>query len=320
MEAILDHLLASAIPNRPISPVRESIAIIVNPTAGGMRPGRFARALARFEAAGWAVSVHPTTRRGGGEELAQRLAAGPLPDAVIAAGGDGTIAEVVNGLAGSPVALGVLPFGTANVLAHEIGLGGDPVAAADALIDAVPIRVHLGRCNGRLFTMMCGIGFDAHVVARVSPALKRRLGQVRLGKLSYVMASLTQAACHRPVRYRLTIDGREVDAGSAVVANGHYYAGRFVLAPDARLERAEFQVCLFERGGRVDALRYGAAMLAGLVPRLPDVSLITARRIEIDGPAGDPVQADGDLASRLPAAVDLVPDALTLLVPPRPAG
>ncbi len=238
-------------------------------------------------------------------------------DAVVVAGGDGTIAEAINGLVGARDAppLAILPLGTANVLAVEIGLSANPERLAD-VIAAGPIRtVSLGRICDRAgrhtyFSMMAGVGFDAHVVANVNLGLKRILG-----KGAYVAESLRQLAAFRFPRYRVVIDDRAYEAASVIVANGRHYAGRYVCAPDATISEPTLHVCLFESGGRWAALRYMAALQAGRLAERPDYRIVPVRHVAINAPAGESVQADGDIVAQLPVRIDGQADALRLVMP-----
>lgn len=292
----------------------QRLLVIHNPVAGWRRRRRLRAVLDRLERLGCAVDVRETTQRGDAEAFA-RLARAEAYDRLVVAGGDGTINEAINGLADRRVPLAVVPLGTANVLAAEIGLGTGTAAVARAIADGPSATVALGRISGpdghaRRFSMMAGIGFDAHVVARVDPALKRWTG-----KLAYVLASLSQIVDHRNRMYELVVDGRPYRAASVIVAKGHFYGGRFVVAPAARLDEPYLHVCLFARTGRWHAIRYAAALLFGVLHRLSDVALLRARRIEIAGPAGEPVQVDGDLDGQLPVIIDIDDRALRLAVP-----
>ena len=129
------------------------------------------------------------------------------------------------------------------------------------------------------------------------------------------METLRQLAVFPFPRYRVMVDGEAYEAASAIVAKGRSYAGRFLLAPAARLEDPQFQVCLFERGGALAAAHYGLALALGRLARTPGFRIVPGRRVEIDGPAGDPVQADGDIVAHLPVAIEIVPDALGLVMP-----
>ncbi len=158
--------------------------------------------------------------------------------------------------------------------------------------------------------MMAGVGLDARVVAAIRPRLKRVLG-----KLAYVHEGLNQIARLGDDRYRVSVDGIEADAASVIIANGRYYAGRYVVAQAADLGEPVLQACLFQRGGRVQAMRYSMAMLLDRLHRLPDLVVRPGTRITIDGPAGEPIQADGDIIARLPAEIELAAPTLDILMP-----
>lgn len=285
------------------------LALIFNPTAGQRRRRRFAAALDLLSA-GAVVRVLPTGARGDAERFAAQVAADGGADAIVAAGGDGTINEVINGMAGSGLPLGIVPLGTANVLAWELGIGDRAATAAGAILGGAVRAIHLGRCNGRYFSMMAGVGLDAKVVAAIRPPLKRALG-----KLAYVHEGLVQIAKLAPTRYRVVVDGVAADAATVIVANGRYYAGRYVIATAADLGRPELHACLFARGGRLPAIRYSLAMLVDRLSRSPDLVVQAGTRITIDGPAGEPVQGDGDVIGHLPAAIELAPVTLNTFVP-----
>ncbi|MBB6249576.1 diacylglycerol/lipid kinase family protein [Nitrospirillum iridis] len=299
------------------------LLVIHNPVAGRRRRGLMGRVVDALRLGGAEVAVVETTGPRDAERLATLAATGALtdgriPDAVVAAGGDGTINEVVNGLLSAPTshppALGLIPLGTANVLAAELDLPCGVADLARTLAGAAPLTIHAGRANGRLFTMMAGVGLDAHVVEGVDPAVKRRLG-----KGAYVLESLAQIARWPSPRFRVVTEdaaGRrdEHEAASCIVAKGHFYGGRFVCAPQARLDEGGFQVCLFQEGGRLAALGYGAALVTGRLARWQDkrgngpsglgYRVVPAVRVHIEGPVGDPVQGDGDTIARLPVDME----------------
>ena len=246
---------------------------------------------------------------------ALRFAAEADPEAfdlVVAAGGDGTVNEAINGLAQSGLPLAVIPLGTANVLAAEIGLRTDPVSIARCVALGQPRPIALGAANGRRFLLMAGAGFDAHVVAGVGVGMKRWLG-----KGAYVLSALRQLLMFPFSAYEVQTDNTIHHAASVIVANGRRYGGRFMSAPGASLERATLQVGLFERGGRLAAIAYALALVTGRLPRLPSYRLVEARRVEIHGRPGEPLQGDGDVIGHLPAAIEVLPNALELVHPPR---
>jgi YegS/Rv2252/BmrU family lipid kinase len=267
-----------------------------------------------LKAHGCEIQVHETAGPAHATELARSAATDDV-DAVVAAGGDGTINEVLNGLVGSAVPMAILPLGTANVLARELGLSLSPDAVAETIVcgDASPLplgRLHRAGGGVRHFLMMAGIGFDARVVATVGQRLKRRLG-----KGAYAAVSLKQLGGFGFPRYRVEVDGAAYEAASVVVAKARYYAGPYSCAPAARLDDAYFHVCLFERGGRLAAARYAFALARGRLADRHDYRIVTGQRLTIAGPLDDPVQADGDLVAVLPITIEMVPAALRLITP-----
>ncbi len=286
------------------------LLVVYNPIAGRRRRRFLSRVLEQLEGRAASVRLEPTKARGDAQALAQAAAAGGATRLVVA-GGDGTINEALNGLSGSKVALGIVPLGTANVLAAELGIGQSARTVAAAILDGRQHSVTLGTVNGRRFSMMAGVGFDAHVVRDVSSKLKRAIG-----KGAYVLETLRQLVVYKSKFYDVRVDGVAMRAASLLVCNGHYYGGRFVAAPQARLENPDLQVVLFQRKGRFAILRYTLALALGRLPTREDVRIVSARTIEIDGPAGEPVQGDGDIVAHLPARFEAMPDAAILVGPP----
>jgi diacylglycerol kinase (ATP) len=285
------------------------VTVIFNPTSGRRRRRRLAAVLAALTHAGCAVTLRETTKRGDAEAFA-REATRATCDRLVAAGGDGTINEVINGLSDSDLPLAIVPLGTANVLAAEIGLSTRTADIVRTILHGTPRPVFLGRANARKFAMMAGVGFDALAVTRVDLAIKRRTG-----KLAYVLAGLIQLAHQRPTLYDVEIDGKSYRAASAIVAKGHFYAGRYICAPAARLDRPQFEICLFMRPGRWNVLRYAIALALNRLDRLSDVIVMPGNRVHITGPAGDPVQSDGDIIALLPVEIEIVEKGLLLAMP-----
>ncbi|HEX3498037.1 MAG TPA: YegS/Rv2252/BmrU family lipid kinase [Stellaceae bacterium] len=289
------------------------LLVIYNPAAGRRSARRLRRFLDHLARLGVPVELRATATRGDAEEFARVAASGEF-DAVVAAGGDGTINEVVSGLGDADLPLALLPLGTANVLANEIGLPRNPerLALIAATGKARPIWTgEVVTTSGvRRFVMMAGIGFDASVVAGIDPARKRRLG-----KLAYVAEIVVQLARHRDMRFRVRCAGEEIPVAAAVIAKGRFYAGRFVLAPEARLDAPTLEVVLFLRGGRLAVLRYLVAMALGCVHRLRDVRILRAESVAVTGPPGAPVHADGDIVATLPVTMGVASRPLRLIRP-----
>jgi len=297
------------------------LCIILNPWAGrGMGRQKRVELENELRRLGIEHTVLETAGRGGATELTYAALAQGY-DHIAAAGGDGTINEVVNGLAGrgdDTPAVGIVPLGTANVLAHELGLGFSAAAVARTMTAGRALLVQPGEAvNGagaRCFSLMAGAGFDAKVVAGVSAPLKRRLGRA-----AYVWRSLVEARRYRPVRYEVKIDGVRHEASSVIVTRSRHYAGPYVVAPKATLGEPLLHVCLFERWGRSHTFRYGLALLLGRLPRMAGYRVVTGRSVHVSvlSDAGElreqPVQIDGDNALTLPVSIGLAAGAVRLL-------
>ncbi len=291
--------------------------VVFNPAAGAGRRRRLTRALSALVARGLVPDVAETAHPGHAEEIARDAARRGVP-IVVAAGGDGTIAEVASGIAGSTAMLGVLPLGTANVLAWELGLPPAPERAAAVLAAgrSMALRPGVARfADGRtrLFVQMLGAGFDAEVVARLDLGLKRRVG-----RLAYVLGTMRELGRYPFPPIRAELDGEAVEAASVIVTKGRLYAGRYRLAPDARPAELGFQAVLFRRSGPFQAALAGAALPLGLIPHLLGVEIRAVRQIRLSTPASGavvPVQSDGDPAGLLPVLVEDAAGPVRVLLP-----
>ena len=305
----------------------KTAALIYNPVAG-RHPARREREIQEAAAVlgeeSIAVRLVRTLGPGTACELA-RAAVVEGTDLVIVCGGDGTINEVVNGMAPGETVLGILPGGTANIIAKELGLPHHPVRAARQLSRWRPRRIALGRavwaCTSgqpvadperRFFLSVAGIGFDAYIVYKLSTTFK-----MSLGVLAYGWEAIRQALRYRFPAFLCQADGRERRATFAVVHRTKLYAGWFHLAPTANLFESRFALCLFKSPRRERYFLYAAAAAARQHLRLRDVELVDARRIVCicEEQAIIRIELDGELVGTLPATFEIVPDALTVLVP-----
>jgi diacylglycerol kinase (ATP) len=307
-----------------------SLRIISNPNAGGGRDsGQGLRAAAgRFAEQGWTVSWCFTERPGHARELAAAAAAEGL-GVVAAAGGDGTINEVVNGLVGSPTALAVLPAGTGNVLAAQLGLVGVPtplhradlVAAAEALCAGVvrPVDTGLAQSAGgpeRHFVLWAGVGLDAEVAREIETTgrlLKRRFGPAAYGALA-ARAALVATGTPAVV----TCDGERIDGRLllGVVANVRLYGGTVDLSPEALLDDGRLDVSLFMGASVLAKLRHLGAVLARRRAPRSEWRGLSAARIAITADPPLPVHLDAEPFGTTPVVLTVRPRSLRLLVPP----
>jgi diacylglycerol kinase (ATP) len=284
--------------------------VIHNPTSGrGQREGLLPRVLAALAGAGADVHLRATAKRGDAEAIARAESEAGF-DAVVVAGGDGTIAEVVNGLGPAAAPLGIIPLGTANVFAAEIGLKRRIDNMVQTILNGESRIVYTGRANGRRFLIMAGAGLDAEVVEKLPPELKRRFG-----KLAYVIETVRQMFCYNYPSLRIEADGVVLQAITAVACKGRRYGGPYLFAPGADLEKDSFELVLFEKGGPLCVALFGLALPLGLLSYIPGVRWMTAREITITCPEGAQVQADGDLAARLPVVIKIDPEPLAVLYP-----
>lgn len=299
--------------------------LIYNPVAG-RHPARREKEIQQATAALRQAGITARLVRTSGPGTARHLACAAVAEGtslVIVCGGDGTINEVVNGVAPSQVPVGILPGGTANITAKELGLPHDPVRAARQISRWQPRRIALGSvvwANGdptaghgrRFFLSVAGIGFDAYIVYRLSTAFKMSLGVV-----AYAWEAVRQALRYGFPAFRCQADGQERCATFAVVHRTQLYAGWFRLAPTANLFESQFALCLFKSRRRERYFLYAAAAVVHQHLRLRDVELVRAERVVCTSEAQATIrfELDGELVGRLPATFEVVPDALTLLVP-----
>lgn len=267
--------------------------IVFNPAAGRRRAQLLWRVLDVMAANGVRLDIAQTRHPGHAEQLA-RAAAESGERLVVAAGGDGTIAEVAAGLSGSPCRLGIIPLGTANVLAHELGLPFAPKAVAAALAFGRTRAIWPGLATGptgqRLFVQMLGAGFDAQVVHHLCKPLKRAIGRG-----AYALQTLRELPRYRFPQISVRLDGVASQAASVIVSKGRFYAGRYTLAPEAAPTGPGFTVALFEGAGPFVALCCAAALPLDLLAWVPGLRLVRASTVDIDSD-GVPAQADGDPA------------------------
>jgi diacylglycerol kinase (ATP) len=285
------------------------VLVVHNPTAGWRRRRRFQKIVRALVSLGVELDVKATTKRGDAEQFASD-ATSTQYDVVAVAGGDGTINEVVNGLRDPGLPLAIIPLGTANVLALEIGLGGSADDIAQTIAWGHARNISVGLVNDRRFVMMAGFGFDAYVVSQVQPRIKKMLG-----KAAYVLSTLRALFAFRFPSYPITVDGEELKVASAVIANGHYYGGKFVCARDAQLGDPFLHAVLFLRSGPFRTIRYALWLALDRLHKLPDVRIVPATSISVDRADAGPVQGDGDIVATLPAQFTLAPQQISILMP-----
>jgi len=298
----------------PGQAARRRILIVFNPAAGSRRASRLRAVVRALMDRGAEVKIRETMGPKDATEFASECTVADW-DAIVAAGGDGTLNEVINGHRDGVPPVGLIPLGTANLAALEMEIGAPPATVAEMIVRG-PVRpAYVGRVNERRFLLMTGVGFDAHVVRSVSSPLKRLIG-----KGAYALETARQMWRYGFPRFTIEIDGVARPAASVVVMKGRYYAGPYVCAADSRFDDPTLYACLFEKPGRLQVVRYAVNMLLGRLESCGGYRVMPAKRIVIDAPDDDPVQVDGDLGGRLPIVIEAAADAIPLIRMPRTAG
>ena len=308
------------------------VALVYNPASGQYSARRAAAiqdALDVFRGAHIETEEFETSTAGSGIECAQRAVRSGC-DAVLACGGDGTVHEVVQSLVGTDVALGVIPLGTANALASNLGLVGSPATAARKFLSASRVRIPVGRIHyhdrdgnpeSRYFVVAAGIGADALLMSRMDAGLKRRLGYILyLFEAFRIWATdpfpLFQAA--------FTENGhdaaRVAEVSQLLAVRVRSFGGVLrELAPGASLHSGTLELLAFKTRNRLHYLNFLLAVIAGRHTFARNIELWSASTVECQSRNGSKhpifVEADGEVLGSLPVKMEVVPDALTLLVP-----
>ena len=314
------------------------LALLYNQRSGGGRANRHPEveaALRHLQASGIDATLTVTVSSADAAEQA-RLAIAAGCDTVLACGGDGTIHDVIQGMAGSHAALGVLPMGTANAFAHDLGLPLHPARAARALQQAQPKRIALGRVElqslegpkiTRYFTVAVGIGVDAHLFYKLSSTTKQKLGMA-----AYYAKAWQLWFSHQMQSFSVQYGGaasreQQLFATEMLAVRIRNFGGVLrELAPGASLDREDLRLLVCRTDSRLSYLSYVARTLLGASWQVSGVELVHAPAVRCDyaresnngsaRPRGKVyVEADGELIGTLPAEITMVPDALTILVP-----
>jgi YegS/Rv2252/BmrU family lipid kinase len=309
------------------------VALIYNPASGqhsARRASYVKNVLSVLRKAGVEADSLETHAPGSAKTLALAAVRQGF-DTVLACGGDGTVHETIQALVGTPVALGVVPLGTANALAQNLGLGRDPVKAVRALLHAKPVEVPVGRIffredNGaqawRYFTVAAGVGADALLMSSMDPELKRRFGYA----LYLLEAFKIWATNPFPLfDASFSINGnkspRLEQISQLLAIRIRSFGGALgTLAPGASLNKRTLTLVAFKTRSRIQYLRFLLATVAGRQTFKRSIELIDADSVECHTQNGSHsdvyVEADGEVLGALPARMELARETLTLLVPP----
>jgi diacylglycerol kinase (ATP) len=293
-------------------------AIVYNPVARSLSRSlplldRAVAALARHGVEAYLVSTTAPGSAGG--QVRREIDAGC--DLIVAAGGDGTINEVANGMLHTRVPLAILPGGTANVLARETRMSTNLAKAIEELATMRPVRIaagslRMGEAEPRSFLCMTGAGLDAEIVYHLNLDLK-----AAFGKFAYYVGGFSRAFCSLN-EFEVVVDGQRHEASFALISRVRNYGGDLEIARGASLLRSEFEIVLFRGKQSLKYVPYLVGVAIGQAHRMSGYKALRGRSVTCSALGGERIfaQVDGELAGQLPLTAELIPDALTLLVPP----
>ena len=315
--------------------------IIYNPMSG--RPGRRAEDVQQMIGLLGRDGIKATAKATTGPDDASKLAGEAVAaetNIIISYGGDGTLNEVIQGIAGSQTALAVWPGGTSNVVARDLGVPFGIRQLADMITAGKTRRIALGLARrgskfmvqgsdlshganlepetrnaepgtpSRYFVMMAGIGLDASIARSVNTKLKRRTGE-----FAYWLSGIRHLFLWRAEPFAIEVDGRSYQGAFALIGNGKGYGGGMMMTPGARLEEPWFEVYILPPlANNFKYLRALGACMRGK-PDVAGVSLVRGKHIKANSAHEPWVEADGEIIGPLPMTFDIVPDALSVIVP-----
>ncbi|MDO8669916.1 MAG: diacylglycerol kinase family lipid kinase [Dehalococcoidia bacterium] len=287
------------------------VCVIVNPAAGQAlwRPD-IHKAIDLLRGLDWDVAVFETDARHKGTELARKAVAEGC-QLVVACGGDGTINEIIQALPGTDVALGVIPTGTTNVFAREMGIPSSPLEAVKALATGKTRLLDVGTCGDRYFLLWAGVGFDAQVLLNVKPKSKRRYGIPAFFASIFLTLFKFEGR-----RVELIVDDKKFNRRVllVVVSNIKRYAV-FELSRDAEPDDGLFEVLIFAGSGTFTKLRHLLALALRRHRTSPEVESYRARSVTLRSEKPLPVQTDGDVIGETPVHLKMLPRSLKVVLP-----
>ncbi len=327
--------------------MKQTIFLIGNPAAGRNALMKINEAAAIIKNRGHDVQMLLTEKRGDAESFARQISSESGVKSselrndknlelithnskllVIAAGGDGTYNEMINGIACTDIPMAILPLGTTNVLAKELNIPDDIEGALNIALRGKTQKVCLGRITlipevrslktaensntrhsslvTRHFLLMAGIGYDGETVYGIKKGLKKYSG-----KGAYILSGLKTLLRWAPDKLTFTMDGKSCEGYSAIVCKTSKYAGNFRIAPDADIKNADFYAFIMHGKNRLDIFRYVSGIVMEKHLKFTDITYRKIENMEVKGKAH--IQIDGDYFGMTPARIEIVPDALRLV-------
>ena len=279
--------------------------IILNPAAKGDQARKTADRMTKLAPE---AKIFLTENPGDGERLAKQAVAQGFRS-VVAAGGDGTVNEVLNGIDPAQCALGILPVGTMNVLALELGISPDLERALAVIRAGHRRRIDLGYANGRRFLQLAGVGLDAEVVRKTHPEAKRAWGP-----WSYLLTVAQETVTPAP-HLRVKTAGQEFPGAMVLIGNGRHYGGPFRFFPKADMADGKLDVCIFPKSGPLDLLWYLQGILIGGPESLPEVKYLQVPDLTVEADKKVALEVDGEYGGETPVTFRLEKKGVEVIVP-----
>jgi len=289
------------------------IKIILNPISKPLKILLFLQpAIHLFEKAGYKVDLQKCLRFGDAEIEAKKAAESGEFDIIVAAGGDGTFNQVINGIMGTDIPLGLIALGTSNVLIRSLGFPLNPIDAAKIILEGNVKKWDLGMANGRYFAIMASCGFDALATEETNLKLKRFMG-----KYAYILAAIQNIPTYKPYPMRVVLDGKETHYRPIFVniSNATFYGGTYKLTPNAKMDDGLLDVFLFDSPSFSRLIYFALRVILNLPLNLPEISIKRAKTVELWAPGRVPYQIDGDVFGTLPISVSIRPKAIPIISP-----
>lgn len=288
------------------------LVIIANPISGGGRAYRLIRShVQQWADPAWQIEIQTTRGPDDAGFLAQELLRNP-PDLLGICGGDGTVNEFASRVPRPPFPVAVLPAGTANVIAREVGIPLNPIQALQIALRKNVRSIDLGELGtgNRRFLFVAGIGFDAFVVKTVNPGLKKKIGMA-----AYAAAILNSLQNYSFPEFDVSVGGRTYTATSCLACNARSYGGGLLFCPEADMSDGLLDILVLEGRRRLNLARFLLNAWFGKAESGAWIHRLKASEFQIEGRLDVPVQADGELVGRLPLHITLHPSSFPLIVP-----
>lgn len=286
------------------------ILIIHNPNAGQRRENLFDDILSGLDKCGVIYKVIETEYAGHGEKIAREMTARDDFQAIIAAGGDGTINEVLNGTREYAKPIGIIPLGTANVFAKELGMEINVKSIVQILAGGYCTDVYVASINDQIFSLMASVGYDAFSVKNVNVNLKKKIGGV-----AYVISFIRALLVTPSIEYKIEINGHMHDAYGAIITNGKYYGGKYICAPDASVKENTLYAILFKNSGAFQGIKYFWSIMTNKISKTSGVKFFPVTKVKISSNHDAPIQIDGDYFGELPVTIKMIDKPVSIICP-----